>query len=300
MDLNKLTLKDKKIFTGYLRRLRHELCVFSFENIYIWKALFDISWTIIQGRLCVFFKDKTGCFMYLPPLGGPANPEIISGVFAIMNKFNRNPQVSRIENLELKDVRIFTKLGLEVREKYPDYLCLRLDLVKLQGNKFKSQRSSFNYFTKHYNFSSEPFSVKHIAGCNKIFASWIKQRAGKNQDPVYLGMLEDSRKVLKAIFTDYQDLDYTGIVVKVDNQAKGFSLGYKLNQDTFCIIYEVTDLSIKGLAQFIFQAFARQLTGFKYINIMDDSGLENLRKTKLSYHPARLIPGYIATGKYAY
>ena len=241
MTLNKLTLKDKKIFLPYLNLSRHELCVFSFENIYIWKSLFDIRWQIIRDRLCVFFNDKIGCFMYLPPLGGPVSPELTQEVFSLMDGFNRNPDVSRIENIEEKDAQNYRKLGLVVREKYADYLCLRSDLAGLAGNKFKSQRASYNYFTKHYSFSCAEFSVKHIPGCRKLFNLWAKQRRGQHNDFVYLGMLQDSGLVLEQIFSSYKKLDYQGIVVKTRNRVIGFTFGFKLNADTFCIIYEITD-----------------------------------------------------------
>jgi uncharacterized protein len=89
-------------------------------------------------------------------------------------------------------------------------------------------------------------------------------------------------------------LELEGGVVKVEGRIKGFTLGFEVNRDTFCILYEITDLSVKGLAQFIFQRFCGKLKGYKYINIMDDSGLENLKKVKLSYHPLKIIPAYIA------
>ncbi|MFZ2357354.1 MAG: phosphatidylglycerol lysyltransferase domain-containing protein, partial [Candidatus Omnitrophota bacterium] len=79
--------------------------------------------------------------------------------------------------------------------------------------------------------------------------------------------------------------------------VKGFSFGFKLNEHSFCILYEITDLSAKGLAQFIFREFCRQLPDYKYINIMDDSGLENLKQVKLSYHPVKLEPAYIVKRK---
>ncbi len=70
-----------------------------------------------------------------------------------------------------------------------------------------------------------------------------------------------------------------------------------LSRASFCVLYEITDLQVKGLAQFIFRSFAQELKDYKFINIMDDSGLENLKKVKLSYHPVRLVPAYIARRK---
>jgi len=119
----------------------------------------------------------------------------------------------------------------------------------------------------------------------------------KTKDPVYQGMINDSRNCLEILFDHYRDLDITGRLVQIDKEIKALSLGFKLNQDTFCILYEITDLSFKGLAQFIFREFSGDLKDFRYINIMDDSGLENLKKLKLSYHPVKLIPAYIVKRK---
>ena len=54
----------------------------------------------------------------------------------------------------------------------------------------------------------------------------------------------------------------------------------------FCVLLEVCDLKFKGISEYIFREFCRGLTDYKYINTMDDSGLENLRISKLSYHPS--------------
>jgi hypothetical protein len=106
-------------------------------------------------------------------------------------------------------------------------------------------------------------------------------------------MLEDSKRCLKLMLDNYRGLSLMGRVVKINQEIKAFTFGFKLNPNTFCILYEITDLSIKGLAQFIFAEFCRELKQYKYINIMDDSGLANLKKVKLSYHPVKLVPSYI-------
>ncbi len=295
MELKKLTLKDQKLFNQYLALNGRELAAFSFVNIYIWQALFDIRWALIGGALCVFFGDKIGCFMYLPPLGKERGLQIIKQAFEIMDGINKNKDISRIENIQQQDCQDYRALGYTCHDKYPDYLCSRSDLALLRGNKFKSQRASYNYFVKHHVFVSEKLEVKHLAACQSLFNSWAEARKGQGSDDIYCGMLEDNRKVIKVALANYKQLGFAGIVIRVNKQIKGFTFGYRLNSDIFCILYEITDLSVKGLAQFIFRKFSEELKSYKYINIMDDSGLENLRKVKLSYKPVRLIPAYIIT-----
>lgn len=299
VKLNKLSLKDKEIFLKYLSLTQHDLSVYNFANIYIWRALFDIYWTLIEDSLSIFFKDKIGCFLYLPPLAKTIRQEVISGVFKIMDGFNKNKDISRIENIEEKDVPFYQDLGYVCRHKSSDYLCLKDDLVHLRGNPFKSKRACFNYFIKHYTFQYLPFSLDYKDPCLKLYNNWMKNRKACNTNPVYQGMLDDGLRSLKILLDAYSSLDCLGRAVRIDKEIKAFTFGFKLNKDTFCILYEITDLSIKGLSQFIFCKFCSEsaLKDCKYINIMDDSGLENLKRTKLSYHPLKLIPAYIATRK---
>ena len=295
MKLNKLTLKDQKLFNKHLLFARHSLAAFSFANIYIWRAIFDIQWVLIENSLCVFFSDKIGCFMYLPPLGKERRPQVIKQAFAIMDSINKNRDISRIENIEGEDLEYYRALGYLCHEKYPDYLCSRSDLALLRGNKFKSQRASYNYFIKHHNFDSQRLRMVDRAGCLNLFHYWIEERKAHCHEDIYCGMLEDNREVIKEALSNYKELGLEGMIVRVEKQIKGFTFGYKLNDDTFCILYEITDLSIKGLAQFIFSKFSAELKDYNYINIMDDSGLDNLRKVKLSYKPRQLIDAYIVT-----
>lgn len=294
MELKTLTLKDEKLFNRFLSQGRHELSVYAFENIYIWKGLFDISWRVVEDCLCVFFRDKMGCFMYLAPLGENTNEKIAQIAFAIMDGFNKNKAISRIENVEAGDLQFYKTLGFDTKLKSYDYVCLRSELANLKGNKFKHKRSSCNYFLKHYGSEYLPFLTKYSADCLRLYDYWRKQRQEVNQDRVYQGMQQDSLTALKTMLNNLKKLKITGRVVRINKQIKAFSFGFALNPQTFCILFEITDLSIKGLAQFVFRAFAQELKDYKYINIMDDSGLENLKKVKLSYHPAKLIPAYIA------
>lgn len=299
MELNTLSIKDKSLFDKFLSLKAHQLSTYAFENIYIWRGLFDIQWSILENSLCVFFQDKAGCFLYLAPLSAKKNPGAIKKAFRIIDRLNKNKDISRIENIEEKDISFYAGLGYTCQNKSYDYLCLRGELAELRGNKFKSKRACFNYFTKHFTFQYLPLSLKYRDDCLELYDSWTKERKTKNDDRIYQGMIEDSRESLKNALDNYSDLNFIGRLVRIDKKIKAFTFGFKLNQDTFCILYEITDLSIKGLSQFIFSRFSSELEGCKYINIMDDSGLENLKKVKLSYHPVKLIPAYIVKRKNA-
>ncbi|MFH1440461.1 MAG: phosphatidylglycerol lysyltransferase domain-containing protein [Candidatus Omnitrophota bacterium] len=306
MKLNSLILKDKKLFNDFLRLNRHGLSVYAFENIFIWNRLYDILWRVIDGNLCVFFKDKIGCFLYLAPLGKKISVQAVEEAFVIMNGYNRNEDISRVENIEEKDVDLFEAWGYKCSVKSHDYVCTRDSLVDLRGDRFKSKRACCNYFIKNNKFECFDFSLKYGKECLVLYDLWQGQRKSKTDDKLYQAMLEDSKVCLENLLDNYKGLDVIGKIVKVKNPpcppfVKGgesrlaaFSFGYELNPDTFCILYEITDISVKGLAQFIFREFISSLKEYKYINIMDDSGLENLKEVKLSYHPEKLVPAYIA------
>jgi len=295
--LRRLSLKDQELFSRYLNLKSQELSVFAFQNIYIWKGLFDITWAIIAGSLCIFFKDKTGAFLYLSPQGKEISWGLVEEIFKILDGLNKNKEASRIENVEAGQVPFYRNLGYDSVIKSYDYLCLRSDLVNLQGDRFKSKRASANYFTRHYDFEFLPFASQYKAECLRLYDRWMSQRKSRTNDRIYLGMMEDSRASLKIALANYRALDFIGRVVKVNREIKAFTFGYRLNPDTFCVLYEIAELSIKGLAQFIFRSFASELKGVKFVNIMDDSGLKNLQEVKMSYRPVRLIPAYIVQRK---
>lgn len=299
MKLRPLTIRDKHTIEKFLRLRQHRLSVYTFENIYIWKALFDIRWCIINESLCIFFEDPTGCFLYLPPLGGSEEPAAALEAFRIMDGKNRNPGISRIENIETDDVAFFRESGYTVADKPGEYLCVRSELVQLKGERFKSKRACCNYFTAHNDFKYFDYSARFRAACLALYAGWMRERRETRDDAVYRGMLSDSLRCFEVLLKYYGKLSVTGKLVEIDGAIKACTFGFRISRETFCVLYEITDLSYKGLAQFIFREFCAGLNDYRYINIMDDSELPNLRTVKQSYHPAGIIPAFIAQRKNA-
>ncbi|MBU0635345.1 MAG: DUF2156 domain-containing protein [Candidatus Omnitrophica bacterium] len=293
-NLEPLEIENRGIFEEFLNHSPRNLSPYSFANIFIWRKLFDIRWRIIGDCLCVFFQNEQGIFMYLAPLGKKISEEVVKECFSVMDGINQNKRFSRMENIEESDVSFFKNMGFTVSEKYPDYLYIRNDLANLKGDRFKSQRAACNYFAKHNEYEYCVYNGQDKNGCLALAQAWAGERKKKVEDSFYRHLLDDNLLAQRELLAHFDELGVLGRVIKVDGQVRAYTFGYELNKDIFCILFEVSDLNYKGISPFIFRQFCEELSAYKYINTMDDSGLVNLKAAKLSYHPRQLIPNYIA------
>ena len=290
--LKRLTLQDKPLFDKYLRAHTTNLSAYHFVNIYIWKDLFQISWAIIEDSLCVFYQDAIGIFMILPPLG-KVSVEAIKKCFEVMNWYNQNSEISRIENVDEKDLAAYTRAGFKVKLKDTEYIYVRKNLAVLVGNTYKHKRASCNHFSKYYKRAEFlPYRPSMFKDCLGLYNLWMAKRKEENNDALYQQMIEDSMVSFNAALKSYRNIGLRGYVVKVDDEIKACSFGYPLHKEMFCILFEVCDLQLKGAAQFIFREFCRRVGGYTYINSMGISDLDNLKKVKLSYRPLQEVKSY--------
>ena len=294
MQFRKLILKDKAHFGKYLFFNRHSLSAYAFENIYIWSCMYEVFWTEIKSSLCIFFKDRVGCFLYLPPLGQNFNINTVNKCFEIMDSFNKNAIISRIENVEKEEIKHYKYLGYKIVSAGCDYLCRKKELSELKGMPFKKKRTVINYFMNNYNFAYRPYQFADKKECLDLYLSWMQERKAKNSDMVYQRLLEDNFRIFKAMLDFYPEVNFTGRIIMVGTKLKAMTFGYSLNKDTFVVLFEVADLKLKGISQYIFRELAKEMN-YKYINIMDDSGLDNLKRVKLSYRPYRMIENFVVS-----
>lgn len=295
MKLNLLKLRNKKLFNKYLGLKHYELSYYTFANIFIWKKLFKIWWKITGENLCIFFQNDSGYFMYLPPLGKHLNPKIVKDCFCIMNTLNRNKSVSRIENIEEKNLVFYQNLGYKIFSKDKEYICKTDDLIGLKGDKFKAKRAGYNFFIKNYKYKFLRYKNPMQKQVLNLHKHWQENRRKVSPDNIYQNLLEDSSKYLKVALRYFKQLSLEGYVVKIDNKIEGFTCGFPVNPKMFCVLFEITNLEKKGISSFIFREFTKKLKKYKELNMMDDSGLLNLRKTKLSWKPYKQISSYVAS-----
>ena len=298
MQLQPLTLNDKPIFDEYARQADTRLSHYAFAPLYVWKAHFQFHRALLSEHLCIFAKQGEDYFMPILPM--PCDPEnrssrnVIRTAYQFMLASNRNPHIARIENVPQALRTFFEKDGFRATLKETEYLYETAALSELRGNRFRSKRNAYNAFMERYPSAEfSPYCPADRDACFARYDTWYTARATTCNDAVYCAMLEDSRSAHRTAIAHAETLGLLGRVVRIDEEIRGYTFGYPLNADIFCVLFEITDLEIKGLAQFIYREFCKELVGtYRWINAMDDSGLENLKRVKRSYHPVKLLPSY--------
>ncbi|PIY84861.1 MAG: hypothetical protein COY77_00390 [Candidatus Omnitrophica bacterium CG_4_10_14_0_8_um_filter_43_18] len=272
-----LALEHKPLFNKYLNN--SEYSARSFVNIYIWSDLFNILWKIIDNNLCVFYEYKNEFNMLI---SSPKGMHLLK-------------PGGRIENIAEKEIKAFEGAGIKIHKNTDEYIYLAKDIAELKGNRFSSQRAAKNNFIKNNKFIYRPFVISDIDECLNLYSSWAKRKMGTH-DSVYHQLIADSFSAHKKAMLDYEELGLTGRVVDIDEKIRAYTFAFEMNTDTYCVVFETADTTIKGLSQFIFSHLAQDIAKeAKYINTMDDSGLANLKKAKLSWHPHRTLTSYIGT-----
>jgi len=312
-ELSRFDLDSKPLMQQYLKLTNVELSDYTFAANYIWLSNASGFYTIINNTFCLFILASGELSMLLPPLGKLEDAlEATPICFEIMNIQNSNPHYSKIEyvyeefleafvnSLEQGAVIFDTLADYLIEKKLVDYIYKTDDLIDLKGNSYHSKRNEINKFRKSYtDVRTEIFDKeKHGDGILQLFNNWVKERTKympKEEVETFLDGIYFERFAIKRLIKDYNQLELVGLVLFINDEIKGFTMGEKITEDTASVLIEKTDFEILGCAQFIFREFTKILKAQYnsiYINVGDDMGFENLRKVKMSYRPQKLILKY--------
>jgi hypothetical protein len=317
--LHPLTLEDRSRFAQAFARVDTELAHYALAPHLIWRHLFTYNWAEIEGCLCLFAEYADGLFMPLPPLpvgegkrleargqrtessplplASCPSPAALAACFALMRARNGGRAVSRIENVPHEWGARLEAMGYGVRPKDPDYLYRTADLVALAGDRYKSQRAACNRFEREHRHALEPYRDADGEACQALFRDWSAQKRAAGLEEGGRHMLADSEAAHREALARHHELGLVGSVVRVDGHIRAYTFGYERSPSVFCVLLEVADQSVPGLAPWIFRACCREAAGrgHAFINTMDDSGLPGLARSKRAYHPLRLVSSYIVT-----
>ena len=94
---------------------------------------------------------------------------------------------------------------------------------------------------------------------------------------------------------DFVALGLKGGILRSGGRIVAYTIGERLNSDTFIVHVEKAFSDVTGAYPMINQCFlAHEASGLRYVNREDDAGDEGLRKAKLSYNPVLMLEKYLA------
>ncbi len=166
-----------------------------------------------------------------------------------------------------------------------DYIYLTENMAMMKGGKYSRHRNHLNQFLSMHEAQAQAISKNNLPDAANILNQWQKDSQFTREKTDFAQCAEALDKFI--------ELALWGTIYYIENQPAGFIIGEPLNTDTFVLHFAKASIKYHGIYQFMFSDTAKKLMDeYKYLNLEEDMGNTNLRKTKTSYFPETLIKKY--------
>jgi hypothetical protein len=284
-DARGLELEDKPLLDRLLAEMQPELSQYTFANIYAWR-LVEKTRIARSGESVVLYLELPDGRVFLEPLG-PGDKR--TAVERCLSASRDRPAEFRY--LVWNFVAMFQgdpRYVIEQDRSNSDYLYMSRDLIGLAGRRFDAKRNFIKRFSNKHPWRYRTLTPELVPACLEFEQQWCIDRSCHKD----VNMCNEHRAVVEML-NHLQVLGLTGGVIETDAGLAGYTLGERLNRDTFVVHAEKGDARFPGIYAVINNEFCRQeAAGCQFVNREQDMGIPGLRKAKLSYHPVRMIDAY--------
>lgn len=270
-------------------------CHQNFTNIFSWLEIYHYRVAQVNDYLVVKgILDDSPYYFY------PAGSGDIKAVFEIMRQDAAScAHEFVLAGVSPENIAVMKSLFpdhfeyKEMRDSF-DYVYLLDKLVSLSGNKLHSKRNHINKFKKeNQEWSFEQISLENIGECWEMNLQWCKANSQNIEE------IASESCAVRRCFNHFTALGLEGGLIRLEGRVIAFTMGEKLNSDTYVIHIEKALGDVDGSYQMInreFAAFIQQhYPQVIYVNREEDMGFEGLRKSKSSYRPHKMEEKYLAT-----
>ncbi len=289
-----LGLEHKQEVDAAFRQTEPAISEFTFTNLFIWRRYYKVSLSRSGGFLLILSRREGKPPFFFPPWGdGDARP-VIRQCVEYIGRQDGSACIERApaEYVE-RHVRPSPDLAMFSDPDNEDYVYNSQDLIELKGRKYDGKRNAISKFQRSSKYEYRPIDENLIKLCMELQDFWCAER----KCGLYPGLVEERRAINEA-FSNCETLAIRGGAIVMDGKVEAFSLGEKLNSNTFVVHIEKANPNIPGLYAVINQQFAaHEASGFAYVNREQDLGDEGLRMAKESYQPAFKVRKFKVCGK---
>lgn len=294
VKFKKVTPQDKEIFDSFYQYKLIKNCETAFANLCAWNFALNGEYAIIDNTLITrvhFQLNKEIC--YHCPIGKGDKVKIINQLIEDSKELGYKMKMM----IDCKDIfqeYFCDRFSVIEKREYFDYVYLRDSMASLSGKKLQAKRNHVNKFTKTYQYEYIEINSSNVKLCVDFAECWLEENVKQNPDN--LKDYNDELRVIKYFAENFDPLELIAGAIMVEGKMVAFSLGSKVNNETFCTHIEKANKEYDGAYAIINKEFSIHLPEqYKFINREEDLGLEGLRQAKLSYQPVELVKKTLAT-----
>ncbi len=292
LEFRNIQISDKKWIDDLLARSDFMGCEYSFANNMAWRRLSDSVITRYKDFYIVGSIDCDEPFFTYPAGEGDIF-ELIDELKAYLKPTGKKLVISSVskENVQLFKEKFGEKITVEGDEGHFDYIYNAEDLRNMSGKKFHSKRNHIKRFKENNLWEFRPLTEDLFDKCIEFAVN--SYNLNKDYDD-FSAVCEQF--AIHTFFENYKIFGLTGGVLFANDELVGFTIGEKINSDTFVVHIEKARGDIQGAYPTLCNEFAKTLSDdIRFINREEDLGIEGLRKSKRSYNPAFLLEKYVVT-----
>jgi len=279
---------------AYLERL--SLCPqkasdYSFVNLWSWADEHGLLWAWTDQL--VFIKQTRPLDAYWAPVGPWKDlkwKDFVEEYFSCPAVFIRLPQML----LDIWKDNIGAGMIVDEARGHWDYLYDIREISTLKGRQFHKKKNLLNQFLKNYSYKFSPLQDDMIGIVFNMQQSWCVWRDCQSVDS-----LSSENGAIQRVLHQWNNLmRLKGGVILVADKIAAYSIGERLDDNTFLIHFEKGDPDYKGVYQAInkmFLEFVLSDPSCQHITVVNreqDLDDEGLREAKLSYHPVGFLKKY--------
>ncbi len=269
----------------------------AFSSLLLWRDFYDyalVSLPADAGHAVLSFRPGE-VFASLPPV--PFRKESLEALFQYLAAVQGpGAGFSRVEGLTAAQAAAAQTWGFPARPLADEFIYDRARLADLHGDPFRDRRNEINRLTRERSPDFRPFRADDLDACVELYDRWKESRKAR-LDPLGIRMLEQSRQAHLRALRRLEALDLGAWVARVDGRLAAYTVAGTLAADTLGVFLETADLTVPGLAAYIFVHLCRLHGDKPWVNTGDAQFLPGLEAAKELWHPARRATRYAVDPK---
>lgn len=264
-----------------------------------WREFYGVKYLIEDNILFIQYNQPDGEYAYASPIPLSGHIEdFVKGVEKLkqMHLEAGDSQFVLVTVTEPEIVALQEayagQMTFYADEDSFDYVYSSQDLMFFKGKKYHGERNHVNKFKKTYSgYKFIPLEGDLIQKAYEFCMEYVRNNP-KTADTAIA-----EYKKIPEFFENFHKYDFLGGCLIVDDKIIGVCLAEKI-KDTLFEHFEKCDSSYPGAHQALVSEMAIMFASdVTYINREDDAGDLNLRKSKLSYHPVKMVTKHVVNIK---